>query len=79
MRGDRGSISPTFYAQLLRLQITKAQKRQSTQAAFELLGFARVKGACKHVDEIDPEWRNLKKNLGFKMFELNLSLHSFEK
>ena len=31
---DTWSISPTFYSQLLRLQSPKAQKRQSTQAAF---------------------------------------------
>ena len=31
---DYGSISPTFYEQLLRSQIPIAQKRQSGQAAF---------------------------------------------
>ena len=48
-----GSISPTFYVQLLRLQIPKVQKRHSTQAAFWVLGSAGVKAACKHFDEID--------------------------
>ena len=47
----QGSISPTFYAQLLCLQIQKVQKRQSTQAAS---GSAGVKALPKLVDEIDP-------------------------
>ena len=33
---------------------TNSKKRQSSQAAFALLGSVCVKAACKHVDEIDP-------------------------
>ena len=36
--GDQGSISPTFYAQLLRPQISKAPKRRWTQAGFFAFG-----------------------------------------
>ena len=50
----QGSISPTFYEQLLRVQIPIEQKRQSSQAAFWLLGSAHVKASRKHIDEIDP-------------------------
>ena len=34
-----------------RPRFTKSTKRQSTQAAFALLGSAHVKTACKNVDE----------------------------
>ena len=46
--GQQGSISPKIYAQLLRLYIPKAQKGQSTQAAFCVFGiFRHTKSACK--------------------------------
>ena len=48
------SISPTFYRQLLRTQILKAQKDSQFKQLFALLGSAGVKAACEHVDEIDP-------------------------
>ena len=35
---NQGSISPSFYKQLLRPQISKVQKRQSNQAAFCAFG-----------------------------------------
>ena len=54
MRARLGSISPTFYMQLLHTQIPKAQKRQSNQVAFALAGSVCIKAARKHVDEIDP-------------------------
>ena len=47
------SISPPFYEQLLLVQIPKAQKRQSNEAAFCALGPASVKAVRKHVGEID--------------------------
>ena len=52
------SISPTFYVQLLHVQIPKAQKRQSSQAYFALLVSAHVKVVLKDVDEIDPWMSN---------------------
>ena len=48
---SRGQFHQRVYAQLLRSQIPKVQKRPSTQAA---AGSAGVKAARKHVDEIDP-------------------------
>ena len=45
---DLGSISPTFYKQLLRTQIPKAQKSCLTWLSFfALLGSACVKAACR--------------------------------
>ena len=49
------SISPiTYYTQLLCAKIPKAKKRQSTQAAFCVLGSSVVKAECKLDDKIDP-------------------------
>jgi len=42
---DLGSISSTFYEQLLGLQIPKAQKRQSSCQFFAHLGSAHTKAA----------------------------------
>ena len=51
---DLGSISPTFYEQLLPTQIPKAQKKDSqVKQLFALLGSASIKAVRKHVDEID--------------------------
>ena len=51
----RGKFHQTVYA-----QIPKAQKRQSSEAAFfALLGSAQVKAARKQVDEIYPLKLNL--------------------
>ena len=50
---NQGSISPTFYEQLLRKQIPKAQKDGHVKHLFALLGSAYIKAAYKHVDEID--------------------------
>jgi len=45
-RGEKGSISSTFYEQLLHSQILKAQKRQlSCQSFFALLGSTRIEAA----------------------------------
>ena len=47
------------------MQIPKAEKRQSSQAAFCAFGPVSIKAVRKHVDKIDPrrererEWRNL--------------------
>ena len=49
-----GQFHQHVYVQLLRLQILKAQKRKSTQAAFCAFGICGVKAAHKHIDEIDP-------------------------
>ena len=49
------SISPTFYEQLFRSQVRKAQKRQSRQHLFALLGC--IKAERKHVDEIDHRFK----------------------
>ena len=48
---EQVSISPIFYVQLLRANIPKWQKQQSSQAAFCALGSVGVKVARKHVDE----------------------------
>ena len=52
----QGSISPTFYEQLLCVQIPKAQKDSQVKQLFALLGPAWVKAAHKQVeqDEINP-------------------------
>jgi hypothetical protein len=43
-----GSISPTFYVQLLHLQIPKAQKNSVKPSVFfALLGSARIKAVSK--------------------------------
>ena len=53
--GIMGSISSTFYEQLLRSQIPKAQKRLSSQLAFfALLGSASVKAACRMLVKLTP-------------------------
>jgi len=49
-----GSISQTFYLQLLRVQIPKAQKVQSSRQSFCAFGICASK---KNVDEIDPRMR----------------------
>ena len=49
-----GSISPTFYEQLLRSKIPKAQKDSQIKQLFALLGSACIKAAREHVDEIEP-------------------------
>ena len=49
-----GSISPSFYEQLLCVQISKAQKDIQVNQLFALLGPACVKAGRKHLDEIDP-------------------------
>ena len=55
--GLLGSISPTFYVQLLRPEIPKAQKDSQLKQLFALLGPMGVKAARKHIDEIDPsDW-----------------------
>ena len=46
-------ISPTFYKQLLRTLIPKAQKDSQIKQLFVLLGPACVKADRKHVDEIN--------------------------
>ncbi len=49
------SILPTFCEQLLRTQILKVQKKQSScQSFFALLGSAHIKTLSKHVGGIDP-------------------------
>ena len=51
----QGSISPSFYEQLLHPQIPKAQKDSQVKQLFAFLGSESVKAAPKHVDEIDPK------------------------
>jgi len=56
-KNDRnlGSISSTFYKQLLRMQIPKVQKKtDDLTVVLGLLGSARIKAGRQHVDEIDP-------------------------
>ena len=48
------TFSPTFYEQLLRMQIPKAQKDSQVKQLFKLFASAGVKAAHKHIDEIDP-------------------------
>jgi len=49
------SISPKFYEKLLRAQIPKAQKRQSSsQSVFALLGSVRAKNACRTLVKLTP-------------------------
>ena len=69
------SISPTFYAQLLRAHIPKAQKDSQLKQLFALPGSAGVKAGHKHIDDIDP-WRpSYKRNLdqiSFKCLQSSL-------
>ena len=46
----QGSISPTFYKELLHPQIPKHQKDTQVKQLFALLGSVRVKAAHKHVE-----------------------------
>ena len=55
----KGSISPTFYEQLLRAQIPKAQKDSQVKQLFVLSGSSCINAAGKHVDEFDPWPRHL--------------------
>ena len=48
------SISPTFYEQLLCVQIPKAQKDNQLKQLFALLGYALENAGRNHIDEIDP-------------------------
>jgi hypothetical protein len=69
---DQVEISPTFYEQLLHLQIPKKQNNINDLAVFfVLLGSARVKASSKHVDEIDNRWK-----FGQKL-ETSVSLTAF--
>ena len=49
-------ISPTFYMQLLHVQIPKAQKDRQLKQLFALSGYSSVTAVHKHVDEIDSWW-----------------------
>jgi len=50
-----GSISSTFYEQLLCMQISKAQKIQSScQSFFALSGSALIKAACRMLMKLTP-------------------------
>jgi len=49
-----GSISPMVYTQLLRVQISKAQKGSQVITHLALLGSRPVKAGRKHVGEIKP-------------------------
>ena len=51
-----GSISPSFYEQLLSVKILAKSAKQDSQVKqlFALSGPAHVKAANKQVDEIDP-------------------------
>jgi hypothetical protein len=49
------AILPTFYVQLLHMQIPKAQKIQSScQSLFALLGSAHIKAASKMLVKLTP-------------------------
>ena len=61
----QGSISSTFYTQLLRAQIPKAQKDTQLKQLFVLSGSAPVKAECKHIDEIDPSTQSLAQKMTF--------------
>ena len=51
------SISPTFYQQLLRVQIPKAQKKTvKLSSFFALLGSSRVKAACRTLVKLTPSF-----------------------
>ena len=50
----RESILPSFYEQLLRMQIPKVQKDSQVKLLFALSGSAGIKAARKNIDEIDP-------------------------
>jgi len=53
--GDQGSISPTFYEQLLRVQIPKTQKdTDDLTVFFSLLGSALVRTAHKMLVKSTP-------------------------
>jgi hypothetical protein len=54
--GEKGSIPPTLYEQLLHSQIPEAQKTNQLKQFFALSGSVSIKAACKHDVEIVP-WR----------------------
>ena len=54
MTWSQVSISPTFYTQLLRVQIPKVQKDSQVMQLFALLVPARLKAVHKHVDDLKP-------------------------
>ena len=47
-------FAPTFYEQLLCMQIPKVQRDRQVKQLFALSGSAHVKAVRKHIDEIDP-------------------------
>ena len=47
--GEKETISPSFYEQLLHEQIPKVQKYSRVKQLFALLGPARVKAECKMI------------------------------
>ena len=55
--GHQVPISPTFYKQLLCMQIPKAQKDNQLKQLFALSGSAGIKALHKHIDEIDPKFK----------------------
>ena len=64
----KGSISPSFYKQLLHSQIPRAQKKDSQDdQLFALSGPVHVKAAHRHVDEIDPRSKLLWTSVVFGM------------
>jgi len=54
MGRHQGSISPTFYSQLLPVQIPKAQKYSQFLSLFCAFGICVSKSFEKNVGEIDP-------------------------
>jgi len=58
---DKGPILPTFYAQLLRAQIPKAQKTHGLTVFFVLMGSALIKAAHKMLMKLIQD--SLKGNL----------------
>ena len=56
IKREPGSISPTFYEQLLLAQIPKAQKKPVKLSSFiALLGSARVKATRRTLVKLTPE------------------------
>jgi len=60
-----GSISPTFFAQLLCVQIPKVQKYSQAISVFALLGFLQVKAEHKMLKKLTTI---------FDLFDLRTSL-----
>ena len=64
-----GFISPTFYSQLLCLQIPKVQKDSQVKQLFALSGSAGIKDASKMLVKLTHGWEKSQKKVICRTFE----------